>query len=253
MKTLPMVAPLALALLVLTAAPSAAQRTIMAGQTVSGALRSSDPVLSDDSHYHIYHVTAAAGQRYRITLRSDDFDAFLAFGREAGPECVECRSDDDSGGGTDSRLVVTTPEAGVYQIRANSLFGGETGRYTLAVEALGSAPAPNPIRVGQTVRGALDSASPEDDDGSYYHAYVFTGQAGERVRVTLRSEDFDAYLMVGRAEAVFLPLEEDDDGAGGTDSVIEFTLPAAGTYEIRASTFAAGETGSYALMLELLR
>ena len=35
-------------------------------------------VLDDGSHYDIYTFSGPAGQRVRITLRSDDFDAFLA-------------------------------------------------------------------------------------------------------------------------------------------------------------------------------
>ena len=41
----------------------------------------------------------------------------------------------------------------------------------------------------------------------------------------------------------------DDDGGTGTNSQIFFSLPSAGIYTIVATTYTAGDTGSYTLTL----
>jgi hypothetical protein len=243
--------PLAAALLVLSALPAAAQRTIAAGQTVSGRLTTSDPTLDDGSHFHVYRLVARAGERYQVTLRSDDFDAFLAFGRSAGSTCSDdCVTDDDGAGGTDSRLRVTTPAAGTYEIRVNTLGGGETGAYRLSVEALGAAPRASvrDIAAGQTISGALAPGDGELDDGMFYDLYRISARAGERMEITLRSTDFDSFLEWGTmTDGAFEEIESDDDSGGDLDSQLLVTAGGAGTYFIRATSLRDGETGAYTL------
>jgi len=106
------------------------------------------------------------------------------------------------------------------------------------------------IRAGQTVSGALTAQDPKLGDGSYYDGYVYQGRRGERLTITMRSSAFDTYLGIGRGRGTsYTPLGTDDDGAGGTDSKLEFTLPADGEYVIRANALAADETGAYTLEL----
>ena len=245
--------PCALALTAWTAAPAPAQPYIRAGETVRGELSATDPVLDDDSHYDIWRYQGRAGERLTITLRSDDFDAYLAFGQMDGGECRdECDTDDDGGGDTDSRLVVTLTRDGEYHIRANSLEGGETGAYTLTVES-GQAPRAQvqDIRLGQTVSGRLDESDATAEDDSYYELWRFRGPAGQRITITMRSDDFDAYLGWGRmSEGEWEELDSDDDGAGGTDAQLVVTLGDDGEYLIRANTLSAGESGSYTLTVE---
>jgi|GEM_PF-4838032 len=40
-------------------------------------------------------------------------------------------------------------------------------------------------------------------------------------------------------------IAQDDDGAGGTNSLFIMTLPTTGTYTMVAKTYEAGETGQY--------
>ena len=120
--------------LVLALAPDAAesQTRIGAGQAVNGRLASSDPSLSDGSHYHVYEYRGSPGERIQITLRSGDFDTFLSGGPLQGGDVAVEDSDDDGAGGTDSMLEVTVGPSGAYGIRANSYSDGETGAYTLS-------------------------------------------------------------------------------------------------------------------------
>jgi hypothetical protein len=241
--------------------PAAAQIDIALGQTVEGRFASSDPTLPDGSHYRIYRFRGTPGQRIAITLRSNDFDAFLAGGSMMGGEFAAEDYDDDSAGGTDARMEAVVGSGGTYYIRANTLMGGETGAYTLRVDAGtggGGSPATQAaadeipeIVLGETVRGRFTSSDPTLGDGTHVHVYRYQGMPGERIVITLRSPDFDAFLMGGSMDDGGPGMtDNDDDGAGGTDARIHATVGAGGVYFIGANTLLAGETGSYTLIVE---
>ncbi|WP_420127490.1 PPC domain-containing protein [Longimicrobium sp.] len=240
-----------------TALPAAAQGTIRPGQTVRGELSSSDPVLEDGTHYDLWRFRGQAGHVYAVTLRSQDFDAYLAVGSSAGDHCEDCESDDDEGGGTDARVELRAGENGTYEIRANSLMEGETGAYTVELEDLGereqrpeSGAGATPIRPGMAVQGELTENDAQAEDESYFDLYVYEGRADEAVTISLSSEAFDTFLAVGRlVDGEFELLDSNDDGPSGTDSVLRFTFPEDGEYVIRANSLMGGDTGAYTLQL----
>ncbi|HEX8358549.1 MAG TPA: PPC domain-containing protein [Longimicrobium sp.] len=239
-----------------TAAIAAPTGAIRVGQTVNGTLAPSDPKLEDGTHYDLWRFTGRAGQRVEAVMRSTAFDSYMAVARMKGGELEVLGSDDDGAGGNDARVRVTLPADGEYLVRANSLTEGETGAYTLTLgmaPAAPPAPRPQAVRAGQTVSGSLAESDPKAGDESYYDAWVYEGRAGERLRITLRSTAFDAFLSVGQGLGeAFDDIETDDDGAGGTDAQVEITLPRAGSYVIRANTLTAGETGPYTLTVTRL-
>jgi hypothetical protein len=118
--------------------PGPAQvRPIEFGRTIEGSLEPTDAALEDASYYDIYTFRARAGQRITITLRSGDFDSYVAFGPWRDAEIQVTDADDDSGAGLtglDSQLMLTISEAGTYAIRVNSLGSGEIGEYTISLE-----------------------------------------------------------------------------------------------------------------------
>jgi hypothetical protein len=246
-------------------ATAAVRGEVRVGQTVSGSLSASDAKADDDSYYQLWTFPGRAGQTVTIDLKSSAFDAYLAVGRMQNGEFDQDESDDDSGGGTDARVVFTPSADGTYAIRANTLSEGETGAYTLTVAAGGTAPVRSSsstsssasptaivgtIRPGLTVSAALTSSDAKLGDDSYYRDYTYQGRAGERLTVTLRSAAFDTYLHVGRLDnGRFVSIDTDDDGAGGTDSKLEVTLPSDGTYVIRANSLSAGASGAFTLTL----
>lgn len=242
-----------------TAVPAAAQGDIRPGQTVEGELSSSDPVLDDDTHYDAWRFRGQAGHTYAVTLRSDEFDAYLAVGSSAGPGCGDCETDDDGGGGTDARVEFRVSSSGAYEIRANSLSQGETGAYTLELQDLGESvgrPAPEadvsatPIQAGAVVRGELSEGDARAADDSFYDLYAYRGHAGEVLTINLSSEDFDTFLAIGhRVDGEFEELDSNDDVETGTDSRIRITLPEDGEYLIRANSLFGDETGAYTLRI----
>ncbi|MFN3596691.1 MAG: hypothetical protein ACK41D_05415 [Rubricoccaceae bacterium] len=269
-------------LLVCTAtAPAAvAQTPITPGQTVQGTLSATDRMLDDGSYADVYTMQAEPGQAYTVTLRSADFDAFV--GVSYRPEGAFQAGDDDSGGGTDASLVFAYLGGGTVYIYANSLGEGETGAYRLTVLRGGSDPqyldweeqfagddwevehedayfedmadyagAPLLTR-GQTVNGHLGTASDLFSDGSLFDPYRIQLRRGQTVTVTMRSSDFDTFLMVGRLDGsvVTEELGSDDDSGGGTDARLSFTADRDGVYIIRANALYEGVGGTYRLTVE---
>jgi hypothetical protein len=101
------------------------------------------------------------------------------------------------------------------------------------------------------VSGVLDQTDQRLDDGRLYDVRTFTVGAAEQVVITMRSDAFDTYLIVGQlAGGSFTALTENDDGGNdGTNSRIEFLAPAAGEYLVLASSIEQGQAGRYTLVV----
>ncbi|HZW16357.1 MAG TPA: peptidase [Brevundimonas sp.] len=241
--------------LLVAALPAAAQSTIRPGDTVRGSLSASDRTFDDGSHYDCFNLRARAGERISVTLRSNDFDAYLSV-LEANncPNSAAAETDDDSAGGTDSRVQMTLG-SGRYSIRANSLSEGETGDYTLAVEYLPAARAPEATYLGRASTHRFGDLTYDDAmaaDDSFYDCYAFDVRSGQTAGIGLTSEDFDAYLSLHEGGSCGLEIESDDDGLGdGTDAYIEHVFDRGGRYSIRANSLNSGETGHYGLVIEI--
>lgn len=104
---------------------------------------------------------------------------------------------------------------------------------------------------GTPMGGALAATDPTLPDGSHYDVWRYEGTAGERVQVTMRSDELDSHLLLYAEPPEGLELiAEDDDGAGGLDAEIARTLPRDGAYAILANSFGSGEVGSYRIRLD---
>ncbi|HEU4883387.1 MAG TPA: caspase family protein [Longimicrobium sp.] len=214
------------------------------GARRSGQLQRGDPVMDDGSLFDIYTYQARAGERLSLTMRSDAFDTYLTVARMVGEEMELIVRDDDSGGGTNSRAEFTVDRDGPIFIAANALSEGMSGAYTIELTAAGGSER---IAVGQSRTGALARTDPMLADSSYYDTYSYQGRQGERLRISLTSGAFDTYLSIGQVvDGRFREVANNDD-ADGTNSVLDVTLPAVGTYQIRANSFLKGQTGAYTL------
>lgn len=91
--------------------------------------------------------------------------------------------------------------------------------------------------------GSLSSSDAVWDDGSHYHVWAVTARAGQRVVIDMESDDVDAYLRVLRNDGT--PVATDDDGGSGSNARVEFRAPSTGDYLVIATSFGAGETGTY--------
>jgi hypothetical protein len=161
------------------------------------------------------------------------------------------------------------PEAGTYEVVANTFAPGSSGEYTLRLST-----EPGPITEGECVdrsnfdgviaeasrdlplgsqvpgdltevSGELTAEDPTLGDGSHAQAWTLDVRAGQVVILELVSEDFDAYLYVLSPESI--NAMQDDDGLSGTDSRITFNAPSDGRYQIIVTSYGEGVTGRYEL------
>lgn len=213
-----------------------------ASQTVSSTLHSglrTNPL--DDSYIEDHPINIQAGDILIAAMNSGDFDPYLAL-RDSGNEIIA--SDDDSGPDVNAFMAVRVAQSGQYTLEASSFEGGETGAYDLGY-TLGS------VEWQETITGRLSAASarhPGDD--SLMEEHSLEARGGQALLLSMTSTELDAYLEVldSRGDVI----ASNDDSGGGTDALLVIYLPDAGTYTIRANTFAAGEQGSYTLQYRLL-
>ncbi|MAY57120.1 MAG: hypothetical protein CMQ37_14805 [Gammaproteobacteria bacterium] len=99
--------------------------------------------------------------------------------------------------------------------------------------------------------GALHSDHPMMSDGTHADCFQFEATEGESYSFTLRSSDFDSYLLigVGYCQDVLLQHENDDFEDDTTDSqiVLTATYP---FYSVYVNTFEPAATGDYTLHVE---
>lgn len=114
-------------------APVVRTNAIAFGQSLQGALESTDAVAEDDSYFDCYVFTGRANQPVVVEMRSSDFDAYTSLYPGGGCSGEQLAGDDDSAGGTDPRLETTLPSSGAYSIRANSLGSEEVGAYLITL------------------------------------------------------------------------------------------------------------------------
>lgn len=97
--------------------------------------------------------------------------------------------------------------------------------------------------------GRLEAGDDRLGDNSYFDRYTFQVRAGDRVRIDMEAADFDAYLIVNLPDGTE---QRNDDGAGGTNSRLEATMPRAGTLVVKANSVRAEAVGPYRLRVERL-
>ncbi len=155
----------------------------------------------------------------------------------------------------------THPQTGTNQVQ-HFTFSGD-GLLPLGVEVAagtgddaGVEPSADPaqgggeIAYGQTVHGALNNRYPS-------HKWTFTGSAGDHVMITMRDASgaglLDPRLALRGAEGREIAANDDvgavrPEGLAERDALIDFFLPATGTFTIEAGRF--GGRGDYLLTLE---
>ncbi len=235
--------------------PAQPPRPITPGSPVQGSISPSSSVMltdwDEELTYELWTFSGEGGEFFEIRMDSDDFDAYLEFGPMSGGDMVVEQANDDGGEGTNSRLLVQLPHDGTFGIRARPLSEGSAGNYTLQLQSFVPPPPTRaPITAGETVTSELDFQDAILENGISYEEWIYQGEAGERLSIRLASDDFDAYLSVGRmnADGIFQEIASNDDAPDdGLNSRVELTLPGDGEYVIRARSLSAGGAGMYTL------
>lgn len=237
----------------LLAAPALAQgpRTITIGQAVSDSLTGRDPVgRSRRSPYQMWTMDGRRGQKIVVDLMSDEFDPYLVVRDEEG---YVVASDDDSGEDNNARVHAILPRDGRYRIVAMAFGEDGRGRYTLQVRGWETPDAPAPgavtrLRTGESVDGLLEPGDEIGGDGPFQDRWTVEARAGARLRVEMRSTDFDSYLLVLGPDGQVVG--SDDDGLEGRDAVVSLRATAGGTYTVLATSYGENPSiGAYRVSL----
>ena len=233
----------------------------------NGRLESGDATLRTGEYVDEYKVSVQAGQWIDARMTSSDFDPYLIVVAPSGEQ--EDNDDEDRAQGTAARIRMQATESGLYAVRPTSYQSGDTGAYTVTVAVSNdgggggvaaapkpdrtaaplNTPLPTPTAAGARVeRGTLAAGDATLRSGEYYDTYTFQGQAGEQVVVDMTSSAFDPYLILWKPDG---SQEDNDDYNGSTSHAqIAMTLPAAGTYRVGATSYAAGATGPYEVTIQ---
>jgi hypothetical protein len=233
-----------------------AANTIAPGQSVSGRLEQGDQTLRSGEFMDAYTMQGQAGQPVTFSLSSSAFDTYLIVVLPDGTQ----QENDDAGSQQYSEVSLQLPQTGEYRVIATSYAPGESGDYQLAVSpGLSSRPAPTPaaatqsvapIASGQQVNGELATGDGQLNSGEFVDRYSFEGQAGQTVSVALDATAFDPYLILWFPSS---GQQDNDDVTPGQNhnSLIQMTLPEAGTYVIGCTSYSPGEHGPYSVSLNL--
>lgn len=230
--------------------PPPAPAAAVFGQTVEGEITDDDPQGDGGKRYDAYVFSGTEGQRVQVIVRSGDFDAFVEIGA-AGDDFAALGSDDDGlAEGTDSRLTFSLPETGDYVVRAQPLDAEGRGLYSIELVDLGPEPRPGSLLVGATARGSLGETDAISEEGAYFDAYRFQAKKDEKLRLTMVSNAFDAFIDLGEDGEDFDSIANDDDGLSDTHARLDWTAPDDGWYVVRARAYGPNQTGAYALTVE---
>ena len=210
-----------------------------------------------------------------IVLESEDADTYLYL-REGESRIHNYLAEDDDSPDTTRSEIQGTLYAGTYTVEATTYRPGETGGFTLTLSSVSTgeeptptltpvlpAPTPSPTAApGESCVSALvpsgivfgewtPGCESTNRDGSHARYYTFTVRTPTTITITLESNDADTYLnlLEGSGEHGEIIHFNDDVGGDTTISRIEEHLEA-NTYTIEATTYEAGETGGFILMLE---
>ena len=113
---------------------------IEVGGTVSGQLTRNDERRGGGQYADRFTLAGRRGQRLELRLSSGDFDPLLTV---TGVGFEASNDDDADQGSLNSRLLITLPRDGVYNIAVTSYTPGATGNYLL--EVLEPSPAPEVV------------------------------------------------------------------------------------------------------------
>jgi hypothetical protein len=102
------------------------------GETIRGNLDANDPLRNDSHYFDRYVFNGQIGETFEITASADNFDIIVG-ARQIDRVDDDYASDDDSGGGTNAKLIYTVTTAGPQVIRVTTVEESAEGDYSLVI------------------------------------------------------------------------------------------------------------------------
>jgi hypothetical protein len=223
-------------------------RLVDYGMTVSGTV-------DDEIPTRHFRFDAQRGDVITVTLstRSGNLDPLIIL---AGEDLIELARDNNSGGQRNARIAAfTLPSGGTYYLLATR--NGEQSGQTSGVFDLRLDGRPGVVggRALEIMYGATVSGRIDDDTES--EEYVFFGQQGDVIRVSMERASGDLDALVTLYDSDRKQVAFDDDSGTDQDALIQrFELPRDDMFILVASRFereSGTTTGAYILSLELIR
>ena len=180
------------------------------------------------------------GQRdqvVRVSARSAVFASVVQLLSPAGEEVARA---DAARQGLDSELVALLPVDGRYLVRVWAANSEDSGPYDVSV---------NTLRPEDLETDAPDPTPGTLKESSGIAAWRFRGTAGEAVRVSAWSEDFDTVVELRSPNGE--RIARDDNGGPGSDSQLVGRLEVDGTYHVWVTALGGG-SGDYEVAVHTL-
>jgi len=214
---------------------------LTADRAKRGRLEAGDGTLDSGEYRDSYVFEGRSGELAVVDLHSEEFDTYLMV---LAPSGEQFDNDDHDGDTNRSLVTLMLEEAGAYAVIVTSYEAEATGAYSLRLQMQAEADS-----VGRSERaGDLRSGDRTLESGEFLDSFEFVGRPGQRVSIDLRSADFDTYLILVDPTG---EQQENDDGDGGIGhSHLEAELTEVGMYEVIVTSYAAGEVGEYALVID---
>lgn len=242
---------------------------ITPGSTVDGDLTYEDQVQTSGDNVYFFDAYIFQTTQPNVTVALDlqspkvgtttgpVFDALLLVYRLDGNELTFVAQNDQTGGigngevdvNNNALLLSVLQQAGQYVVLVTT-YDGEPlgiGSYTLNFKAN----VIQKINYGQTVNGNITASSIKTSAGVYLDAWYFDATQGDRIRAIMRSTAFDSFLFLYR-NYTDPDIAYNDNGAGGMDAQVDFTITETKPHLLLATPFALNDTGAYTLQLTKL-
>jgi len=198
-------------------------------QTITGYLnRNQEPAYTfKGTQGDIVTISAAAGFDSNLTLK--------------GPNGNVLITNDDSANSVNPMIeFFTLPTTGEYTIILRGYSADSLGTYTVSLsKGEANFDRTTPITYGSTFKGHLDAGAQV--------AFTFTGNAGDRISVTVES-NFDPNLLL-RDDQGNLVAQDDDSGGRLQPALTDFRLPRSGNYVLIIDAFSETDQGDFTVGL----
>lgn len=230
--------------------PAGREGVLAVGDAKTGLLEPKDEQAGDGPFQDRWTFEARQDQRYRIEMSSTDLDSYLTI---LGPDGRAVGANDDAGSGRDAMVTFAASAPGRYTALASN-FGDQLrfGAYRITLAEAAAAPGSSAVgTIGDeaTVEGRLEDGDSTVGNG-YVDVYAYTPTRASTITIELQSTDFDALLGLESQDGS--KLARDDDGGGGSNSRLVFTVNAGTTYRILVSAFGSNQGGgAYTLSIRV--
>lgn len=227
----------------------------LSGSGVVSALleAGADPNIRTVDGVTALHLAARQGRSAVVSdLLGGGADPNAAAGEEeaAGTSLhFAARWNDDSsvvpallGGGADAAARNENGRRPVDFARGNDAMIGSAAYPRLLVTR------PTALVAGRAATGNLQSSDGVGWAFGYYDEWMYSAVTGQRVVITMDSEDVDAYLVVLQDDGT--EVASDDDGGTDYNARVEFRARATEQYTIPAASLFSETTGRYVIRVE---